>query len=777
MKKLNCLLLVLMCASGISFAQKKSYTISGFIKEKGTKESLIGTTVVILNNNQAALSNNYGFYSISTTLDSVNLLVSMVGYQKQLFKLKLSKDLELDIDMESSNNLSEVLVTDQRMERISEEQQMSIMKLSIEQIQEIPALFGEKDVLKVLQLLPGVQKGSEGNSGLYVRGGGPDQNLIILDDAPVYNAFHLFGFFSLFNGEALKSVELTKGGFPARYGGRLSSVLEMNMKDGSKESIKGSVGIGLISSRFTLEGPIKKNKSSFLISARRTYIDALIYPFLPDDAKGGYYFYDLNAKVNYDIDRKNKIYVSGYFGRDKFYARSTYGSSDNNFGLYWGNGTGTVRWNHVYSPKLFSNTSFIYSQYRFNTSISQKYNNEGFSIRLYSGIRDISIKHDFDYAWKENHLIKTGVFIQQHRFTPSAVTIKNDQFEAGNTDVRNNIDALESAVYLEDRAQYGTRIKTNIGVRLSHFYVDKKSYGAAEPRAGVSYQLKEDMALKASYAYMRQYIHLLSGTGVGLPTDLWVPSTSKIPAQSSQQVAIGLAKDFIPKNYNISIEGYYKKMNNVIAYKEGASFLQIDDIGSEEKITWEDNVTSGQGWSYGVEVLLKKSEGKFSGWIGYTLSWTQLQFDELNFGKKYYARYDRRHDISVVGIYKPREDLTFSATWVYGTGNAITLPRAEYLAQGHSPGGSAYIQTMYVNDYDGKNNFRMEAYHRLDIGMQFHSKLKRSERIFELSVYNLYNRRNPYFYYIGYKTNSSERVLKRVSLFPIMPSISWTYKF
>lgn len=771
-------MLVLMCISSVSFAQKKSYTISGFVREKGTKESLIGTSIIILNNNnQATVSNNYGFYSISSNLDSVNLLISMVGYQRMIYKLALTKDIELDVEMQASNNISEVLVTDQRMERISEEQQMSIMKISVEQIQEIPALLGEKDVLKVLQLLPGVQKGSEGNSGLYVRGGGPDQNLIILDDAPVYNAFHLFGFFSLFNGEALKSVELTKGGFPARYGGRLSSVLEMNMKDGSKESMKGSVGIGIISSRFTLEGPLKKNKSSFLISARRTYIDALIYPFLPDETKGGYYFYDLNAKVNYDIDRKNKIYVSGYFGRDKFYVNSSVGNSENKFGLYWGNGTGTVRWNHVYNSKLFSNTSFIYSQYRFNTSIQQKFDGDQFLIRLYSGIRDVSVKHDFDYAWKENHLIKTGVQIQQHRFTPSAVTIKNDQFTEGNTDVRNNIDALESAVYIEDRAQYGARIKTNMGVRFSHFYVDKKSYGAVEPRLGASYQLKEDLALKTSYAYMRQYIHLLTGTGVGLPTDLWVPSTSKIPSQSSQQVAIGLAKDFIKQNFNISLEGYYKKMENVVAYKEGASFLAIDDIGSDEKISWEDNVTSGQAWSYGVELLVKKSEGKFSGWIGYTLSWTQLQFDELNFGKKYYARYDRRHDISVVGIYKAKDDLTFSLTWVYGTGNAITLPRAEYLAQGHSPGGSAFVQTMYVNDYDGKNNFRMEAYHRMDIGMQFHSKLKRSERIFELSVYNVYNRQNPYFYYVGYKTNSSQRALKRVSLFPIMPSISWTYKF
>lgn len=779
MKKLPAILLVLLCISTLSIAQKKSHTISGFIKEKGTKESLISTTIVILNNNQATVSNNYGYYSISSSLDTVNLLISMVGYQKQIFKLILTKDVELDVEMIASNNIGEVLVTDKRNERISEQQQMSTMSVSVEQIQEIPALFGEKDVLKVLQLLPGVQKGSEGNSGLYVRGGGPDQNLIILDDAPVYNAFHLFGFFSLFNGEALKSVELTKGGFPARYGGRLSSVLEMNMKDGSKEGIKGSVGIGLISSRFTLEGPLKKNKSSFLISARRTYIDALIYPFLPDNAKAGYYFYDLNAKVNYEIDRKNKIYVSGYFGRDKVYAKSDFDLSKSEFGLFWGNGTGTVRWNHVYNSKLFSNTSLIYSQYRFNTEIKQDFNGDNFLIRLYSGIRDISVKHDFDYALNERHLLKTGVFIQNHLFTPSAATIKNSQFTEGNTDVRNNINALESAIYLEDRAQYGTRFKTNMGIRISHFYVDKKSYAALEPRAGVSYQLKEDLALKASYAYMQQYIHLLSGTGVGLPTDLWVPSTSKIPAQYSQQVALGIAKDFIPKNYNVSIEGYYKKMNNVVAYKEGASFLSIDAVGSNEKISWEDNVTSGQGWSYGAEFLVKKIEGKFTGWIGYTLSWTQLQFDELNFGKKYYARYDRRNDISVVGIYKPREDLTFSCTWVYGTGNAITLPRAEYQAQPHSPGGSSsgFVYPNIVNDYDGKNNFRMEPYHRMDVGMQFHSKLKRSERIFELSVYNIYNRRNPYFYYIGTKNNGTERVLKRVSLFPILPSISWTYKF
>lgn len=777
MRKLLLIMVLVLCISTLSIAQKKSYTISGFIREKGSKENLINTTVVILNNNQATMSNTYGFYTLSTSLDSVNLLVSMVGYQKQIFKLKLTKNIDLDIELESNNNIREVLVTDKRSELISNEQQMSVISIPIEQIQEIPALFGEKDVLKVLQLLPGVQKGSEGNSGLYVRGGGPDQNLIILDDAPVYNAFHLFGFFSLFNGEALKSVELTKGGFPARYGGRLSSVLDMNMKDGSKESMKGSVGIGLISSRFTLEGPLQKNKSSFLVSARRTYIDALIYPFLPDDQKAGYYFYDLNAKVNFEINRKNKIYVSGYFGRDKVYARSSVDVSSTNFGLYWGNGTGTIRWNHVYNSNLFSNTSVIYSQYRFNTSIEEKFNGDNFLIRLYSGIRDISIKHDYDYAYNEKHLIKAGVFIQQHLFTPSASTIKNSQFTEGNEDIRNNINGLESAIYIEDRAQFGARLKTNTGLRFSNFYVDNKSYSALEPRFGMSYQLKEDLALKSSYAYMQQYIHLLTGTGVGLPTDLWVPATNKIPAQHSQQVAIGLAKDFIPQNLNLSVEAYYKKMDNVIAYKEGASFLQIDGVTSDEKISWEDNITSGQAWSYGTEFLVRKTEGKFTGWIGYTLSWTQLQFDELNFGKKFYARYDRRNDVSVVGIYELKEDLTFSCTWVYGTGNAITLPRSEYIVQTHSPGGSGNNYSVIVNDYDGKNNFRMEPYHRLDLSMQFHSKLKLSERIFELSVYNVYNRKNPYFYYVGTQTNSGNRVLKRVSLFPIMPSISWTYKF
>lgn len=774
--RLKTLLAILAFLIHIStYAQKSQKVISGFIKEKGSRENLIAATVYIAETQQATLSNNYGYYSISTSKDTITLIVSSVGYQKQAFKIVLKNDVVQDFELVSNNNIAEVVVTDTKENLISQDQQMSIMRVPIEQIQQIPGLLGEKDVLKVLQLLPGVQKGSEGNSGLYVRGGGPDQNLIILDDAPVYNAFHLFGFYSLFNGDALKSVELTKGGFPARFGGRLSSVLEMNMKDGDKEKYRAEYGVGLISSRFTVQGPIKKDQSSFLLSGRRTYIDALIYPLLPEESKGGYYFYDFNAKVNFKIDNKNTIYLSGYFGRDKFYARSNFSDYSSQFGLYWGNGTGTVRWNRVINKKLFSNTSFIYSLYRFNISIKEKFDGDQFEIRLFSGIRDLSIKQDFDYALNNKHLIKAGVFIQQHRFTPSATTIKNSEFPEDNEESIETIDALESAAYIEDRYQITNRLNSNIGLRLSHFLQNSKNYVGLEPRLGFSYQLKDDLALKASYALMNQYIHLLSSTGVGLPTDLWVPATDLVRPQRSNQVAIGAAKDFIPQKINLSVEAYYKHMNNVIAYKDGASFLTVEEPGTEDEIKWDENVTSGQGWSYGLEMLLKHDGDRFSGWLGYTLSWTELQFDAINFGKKYFARYDRRHDLSLVVIHKVSKTITFTTTWVYGTGNAITLPKSEYIAV--VPGqGQQGSYNNYVSDYGSKNGFRMEAYHRMDMGMQFHKKLERSERIFEISVYNLYNRKNPYFYYIGYD-DSGNKKLRKINLFPILPSVSWTYKF
>jgi hypothetical protein len=753
-------------------------TLNGYVTEKGSKEQLIGTTIYIPKLQNGTTTNNYGFYSITLPKDSFDIVISMVGYQKKFYRIGLDKNITLNIELDPANELGEVLITNEKTNRITDNAQMSVIQIPVEQIKDIPAFMGEKDVLKVVQLMPGVQKGSEGNSGIYVRGGGSDQNLIILDDAPVYNAFHLFGFFSLFNGDALKSVELTKGGFPARYGGRLSSVLDMGMKEGNKQQFHAEAGIGLLSSRLTLEGPIVKNKSSFLISARRTYIDALIYPFLPKEEKFGYYFYDLNAKVNYDFGHKNKIYLSGYFGKDKFYGAINHDDEKDEFGLYWGNATATARWNHLYTNKLFSNTSFIFSNYNFNIFEDYSFDNKSYYNRLYSGIRDLTLKHDFDYALHQDHFIKAGIIIQQHHFTPSGLTVKNEAFPEDNKNRKITYDAIESGVYIEDNVRITSRWKANVGIRASSFIVKNKRYINPEPRVSTNYMLKEDLSIKASYAVMNQYIHLLSSTGAGLPTDLWVPSTDSIAPQHSEQVALGIAKEFLPRNLTLTVEAYYKKSKNIIAYKEGATFLNVDPVENDDDISWEDNVTSGQGWSYGAEVFLQRKSGKLTGWVGYTLSWTKLQFDELNFGKEYYARYDRRHDISVVAIYKINKGITLSATWVYGTGNAITLPKAEYDAPTHNPGhstpdyGSNFI---FATDFGEKNSFRMAAYHRADIGVQFYKKLKRCERTFELSFYNVYNRHNPYFYYIG--GSNDKRVLKQVSLFPVLPSVSWTYKF
>jgi hypothetical protein len=778
------LLFFLFLFSYPAFSQTAKYTISGFVYEKSSHESLPGVVVANTRTGAGTTTNNYGFYSLTLPADSVDLLWTFVGYKPVKKKIFLNQNMQLNIDLEGFEQ-KEVVIEAEQQEKISDNTQMSQVSIPIEQIKQIPALLGEKDVLKVIQLMPGVQKGSEGSSGLYVRGGGADQNLIILDDATVYNAYHLFGFFSLFNGDALKSVELTKGGFPARYGGRLSSVLEMQMKDGNQEKFSGEAGIGLISSRLTLEGPLKKKKSSFLVSGRRTYIDALIYPFLPANNKFGYYFYDFNAKVNYTFNDKNRLFLSGYFGKDKFYARFKNGPNiEDEAGIDWGNATATLRFNHLWNDRLFSNTSLIFTNYTLGIGFSEKSNTDFFSLRYSSGIRDFSFKHDFDFSPNPDHYIKFGLMTTYHRFNPSAVVVKSS-FGPDNKNDVNTLESFESGIYIEDDWRINSVLKANFGFRLSHFNTEAKNYFRPEPRAAVRYMVREDMSIKASYAMMNQYLHLLSNTGIGLPTDLWVPATKRIGPQQSQQVAIGVAKDLTEQKLMISIEGYYKWSKDVLGYKDGASFFLIgaDDPNAEE-VNWEDNVAVGQAWSYGAEFLVQRKFGKFTGWVGYTLSWTQLQFDSINFGKKYYAKYDRRHDISLVGIYKINEHITLSATWVFGTGNALTLPLAEYTVSEHTPGSSTGQQSnfpnffsWFVQDFGEKNSFRMAAYHRMDIGVQFHRKMKYWDRTFELGFYNLYNRKNPFFYYIGYDTSGQTRKLKQISLFPIIPSVSWTIKF
>jgi hypothetical protein len=809
------LLAICLLISCQLIAQKRNCTISGYVREKGSQEHLIGVNVYLPNSSTGTTTNTYGFYSITLpATDSLTLVYSFVGYERIVRKVAFNKNIELNVTMETSTELQEVIVEAKRQqERVSESVQMSKIDIPINQIKKVPTFLGEKDVLRVLQLMPGVQKGSEGQTGIYVRGGGPDQNLIILDDAIVYNANHLFGFFSVFNGDALKSVELTKGGFPARFGGRLSSVIEMNMKEGNKEKLHGEGGIGLISSRLTLEGPIKKNKSSFIVSGRRTYADLLAKPFIAaaqsgqlDQTTAVYYFYDFNAKVNYDFGQKDKLYLSGYFGEDKFLVETSSPTALNSSGMNWGNQTATLRWNHLFGDKLFSNLSLIYSRYHLNISSQQNTTdattNETsiFNLQYDSGIRDLTVKYDFDFFPNPRHAIKLGIQSIFHRFTPSAVVLQDSDINLFENKIE-NIDVLESGIYAEDVWQATPRLKMNIGFRASSYQTTGKSYFRPEPRVAASFKLKDDLAIKASYALMNQYVHLLSNTGLGLPTDLWVPTTDKIAPQQSEQIAMGFAKDFDKHGLSLTIEGYYKNMNNLINYKEGASFLLINNPTGANKVRWEDNITSGKGWSYGAEFLLQKKIGRFSGWAGYTLSWTYWQFDELNFGKTFFPRYDRRNDISLVGIYELNPKITLSAVWVYGTGNALTVPLSRYNAYGNfntrinnnnngGPNGdntlaSAASNLLFgstaVQEYGEKNSFRAEAYHRLDVGIQFHKKKKRHERTWEISFYNAYNRNNPFFYQLSDQRNATTgvttTVFQRYSIFPIVPSFSYNFKF
>ncbi|MCF2495434.1 TonB-dependent receptor [Dyadobacter chenhuakuii] len=791
-------LLIFVFVSFQAFAQEQ-ITISGFVREKGSLELLPGVNVYLENSTVGTVTNTYGFYSLTIPKsDSVRISYSFVGYERQEVSVEKVVSQQIDIALSTANQLNEVIISGRRQdEKVSESVQMSQIEIPISQIKKIPAFFGEKDVIRVLQLMPGVQKGTEGQTGLYVRGGGPDQNLIILDDAVVYNASHLFGFFSVFNSDALKSVELTKGGFPARYGGRLSSVVEMNMKEGSKEKLHGEGGIGLISSRLTLEGPLAKKKSSFLISARRTYIDVLAQPLIAQQQAGsdskvkpGYFFYDLNAKVNYDFGAKNKLYVSGYFGRDKFNIREKSTDSENRSGLSWGNATATLRWNHLINQKLFVNTSLIYSHFNFNIFANDKRYEKGllqdeFSLKYNSLIRDYSLKTDFDYFLNAKHSVKFGAQLTSHRFVPSALALEGD-FSDDEIDLQAKpINTLEAGAYVEDTWQPFTALKVNGGFRLSFFQTKTKLYVRPEPRISAALKLAKDFSVKASFAKMNQYVHLLSNTGLGLPTDLWVPTTDRVAPQQSSQVAFGFAKDLEKPGLALTLEGYYKKMNNIISYKEGSSFISLDGENANE-LDWEDNITTGKGWSYGAEFMVQKKTGKLSGWVGYTLSWTQWKFPELNFGKTFYPRYDRRNDISVVGIYELSKRITLSATWVYGTGNALTIPISKFSTYPNrfvpNPWGSPAYGGNVTNEYGDKNGFRAEPYHRMDVAIQFHKKKKRHERTWEFGLYNAYNRRNPFFYNIDNKKDPGNpdrriNVLTRYSLFPVLPSFSYNFKF
>lgn len=754
----------------------KQVSVYGYIRDAQSGENLISATLVEKGTSKGTTSNAYGYFSHEVSSgEPITLLCSYVGYQPFLINLIAAKDTLINIIL-TPQLLNEVVVVASELEPVQERVQMSSADVPIELIRSMPALLGETDVLKVLQLLPGIQSGTEGTSGMYVRGGSPDQNLILLDGVPVYNASHLFGFFSVFNNDAINHVELLKGGFPARYGGRLSSVLSISMKEGNQQEFHGEGSVGLISSKLSLEGPMMKGKSSYIISARRTYADAVARPFVNKKSKGdftGYYFYDLNAKVNYRPSDRDRIYLSAYAGNDKYYNSSRYDiklndetyENQSDFGFHWGNITAALRWNHIFSPKLFSNASITYGSYNFNLKseskefgIDKNGNTEAnFSLTQYvSGINDLTAKIDFEYQPNSVHLIRAGTNLIQHRFSPGATSLRS-KLEIDTVLGSQNIDAIETQFYLEDEFSVGNRLKSNFGIHYSNFIVEGKTYASVQPRLSSRYLISPKFSLKASYATMAQFIHLLTNSGIGLPTDLWVPATARIKPQTSWQAALGGAYE-LNNDFEFSVEAYYKEMRNVIEYKEGANFLEpVKD--------WETKVEVGKGDSYGTELFLQKREGRLNGWVGYTLAWSNRVFENINQGQPYPFRYDVRHDLSVVGSYELNDHFELGSVFIYRTGTAVTLPIASYLIDG-----------VEVDYYGGRNAYRMPAYHRMDLSATWKKNKKWGERAWVVSVYNLYFRRNPFFINLSVNPDN-ERQFSQIALFTFVPSVSYQFKF
>jgi hypothetical protein len=760
------------------------FTLSGYVRDSLSVESLIGASIVINGSGKGVNSNNYGFYSITLEEGKYEIMVSFAGYHSKVIEADLNQNVQYNFQLLPQGYLEEVIVSSRKRDANVKSSQMGRIDLSINQIKSVPVLMGETDILKTLQLLPGVRNAGEGNTGLYVRGGGPDQNLILLDDAIVYNTGHLFGFFSIFNADAIKNTTLIKGGMPPQYGGRLSSVLDVAMKEGNMKKIEVDGGLGLIASRLSVQGPIIKDKASFIVSARRTYIDVLTKPFIPksNPAYGsGYYFYDLNTKVNYKFSDRDRIYLSGYFGRDVFKFRN----SERGFkaDIPWGNATGTLRWNHVFNRKLFANTTAVYNSYNFSFGAAQN----DFEIKLSSGIRDVGVKLDFDYYPAPQHKLKFGGIATYHTFIPNVLSGRQgtNEFKPDNV---NKKYALETGIYVQDDWEISDKLQLNAGLRYSTFSqlgphtiyekdandnrIDSivynsgvvKTYGGPEPRLSLRYAINEETSVKAAVSRNLQYIHLVSNAGSTLPTDLWVPSTYRVQPQKSWLYALGLFKNFNNNLFETSVEVYYKNMENQIEYGEGYT-PSLDDP--------EEDFVFGRGWSYGSEFFINKARGKLTGWIGYTLSWTRRKFPGLNDGETYYAKFDRRHDLSVVGMYELNKKWKFSAVFVYGSGNATTLPERFYLVNG-----------VLTQEYSKLNQYRLPAYHRLDFSATLTPQNRENKKLktsWVFSIYNVYSRLNPYFIYFDQTGTATSGDLKiealKVSLFPIIPAVTWNFKF
>ena len=780
MRKIN--LIGLFILAFVTQVYSQEITISGYVYCASTGEKLLGANIYNAQTKKGTSSNNYGFYSLNVQKnDSVNIIISYTGYSSQIFSLNSNINIQKNFELQAGKELDEFEIIGSNNLPIEQETKMSVVSIPIKQIQSLPAIGGESDIIKAIQLMPGIQSGSEGSSGLYVRGGNVGQNLILIDDVPLYYVNHLGGFVSTFNTDAINTVSLTKGGFPAHYGGRLSSVMDVRMKEGNTKETHGSVMLGLIAAKAHIEGPIKQDTTSYIVSFRRLLYDLISRPIskMATGNSVGYNFYDFNAKLNHMLNQNNRIYGSFYMGDDKAQSKSKTVSESYietyKYAQKWGNIAGSLRWNHLFNQKLFSNITLSYTRYRFLADMLSTYEEENVSEEYFynfnSGVQDLSFKMDFDYNVSTNYRMKFGILSVYHTFKPETRNYGSpglNSTQLSTSLVNSQLSAWEHAVYLENIFNIGSKLCFNVGLRTALYKENIESYYSFEPRLLANFRINKTTSAKASYAKMQQNIHLLTSSGADMPVNLWFPATDKIPPSSANQWAIGLAKSYKNGLYELSLEGYYKEMNNLITYKEGLSYLGSSTL-------WEDKVEKdGLGKSYGLELLFQKKLGKATGWIGYTLSKTNRQFENINNGEPYAYRFDRRHDLSIALNHKLKENVDLSATWIFGTGNAFTMAVGKY----YTPDNTE------IHIYEGKNTFRMRSYHRLDVGVNFHKKKKRGERTWSLSIYNLYNRENPYYYFFDTKESSSylsnetaARVVKQNSLFPFIPSVSYSFKF
>lgn len=776
-------ILALFCSLFVHSVQAQKYfSINGTLTDFSSGEQMVGTIIYEEHSGKSTISNFYGYYSINVPAGNIKICYSHIGYGHKCLEFLISRDTTINIGLSpSGNTLQEVVVTARSKNGITA--QPGVISLKMNQVKSSPVLLGENDLIKILQLTPGVKTGMEGTGGLYVRGGGPDQNLILLDGVPVYNTSHFFGFFSVFNPDAISDFVLYKGGIPARYGGRLSSVLDIKMKEGNNKKITGEGSIGFITSKLTIEGPVGNSKTSFLISGRRTFMDMITRPLIKitRSQSPNYYFYDINAKINHHLNSRNKLYLSIYSGKD--FAGSDYKSSSYDYetkyktsdGFGWGNITSSFRWNYLMTNRVFSNITLNYSRYLFKTEqkLEETYDSDGpldkYLNRYTSGINDVGVRYDIEYYSKMDHNLRFGVNYIKHVFNPgfNLVYGKDEHNAVLDTTIGNKkIWVDDFYTYLEDEFRMGP-VTMNVGMNYAILASRQKTYGHLQPRIAVQLDFNSRLSSKLSYNQVSQFLHLLTNSTMGMPTDLWLPVTERVPPQKGTQYALGLF--YNPGMYAFSLEGYYKEMQNLLEYKEGVSFYQVDK-------SWEDKVEIGEGSAKGIEFMIQKQQGKLTGWLGTTLSKADRKFKNLNYGKRFPYKYDSRWDVSAVAFYKLTDRINLNAAWVFHTGNTVTLalnkiPQFSDMLESYREEGTYH----WLPNYNSRNNFRTPSYHRLDVGVDFMKQKTHVKRTWSVGVYNLYNHMNPFYLYADMERSKPE--IKQLTLFPILPYVKLTIGF